>query len=275
MENTTEVTVEVKQKAFDKRIHEVDLIRGILIIFVIVDHLLNCFLLHSTSFYEITGNSFWNGMYNAMVFYWNNPARTVIRWVILALFCFISGVSCSFSRNNWKRAAEAIFLAGIISVATNLGASWGVFGQDIRIDHNIIAVIGFSTLFYCFFQNKSTKTLLIVTGCLLLFSVVAVPLLYNLIPGAKNTFIPPLWKPEEVHQGDWMPLFPYITFFFAGAIVSRYLYKDKTSKIKKHEWERPICFLGRHTLIVYVTHYLIFMGIFKLIEAILRVAFRS
>lgn len=271
MENVVENRPAEKEKAFDKRVHEIDLIRGFLIILVFIDHLLNNFLIHSPTWFELTGNPFWSGMSEAMNFYYTFPARIIIRYVVLALFCLISGISCAFSRNNWKRAGEALLLGLVISVTTNILNATGLAGQNIRVDFNVIFVIGFSTLFYCFFQNKSNKSLIIATISLLLFSVVAMPLIYYFIPGAKEAYVPALWEPIGVHaQGDWMPLFPYIVFFFIGALLSRFFYKEKKSHFKKHEWERPVCFLGRHTLLIYLTHYMVLLGIFNLIDVILK-----
>ncbi len=271
MESSLEVTTNRKQTAFDKRVHEIDLFRGILIIFVFVDHLLNNFLLHSATWFELTGHEFWNAMDQAMNWYWFCPARTIVRCIILGLFCLVSGISCAFSRNNWKRAAETLGLGAIIAVGSNILQAWGIAGQNVRVDHNIIMVLGWSTLFYCFFQDKKNNALIYATIGIFLFSIVVVPILYNFVPNAPQAYVPSLWEPlGEFTQADWMPLFPYIGFFFIGAIIARFFYKDKSSHFKRYEWERPICFLGRHTLLIYLSHYLILMGIFNLIEVILK-----
>jgi len=261
--------------AFEKRIHEIDFFRGILILFVIVDHILNNFLMHSMTWYQITGHEFWKMMDDAMRFYWFSDARIIIRCIILGLFCFVSGVSCSFSRNNWKRAAETLVLAALIAVGSNILQATGWFGQDMKVDFNIIAVLGWSTLLYCFFQNKNDKWLIYGIVALAFFSIVIIPLLL-MIPGVSNAYCPPLWEPTGAYkQSDWMPLFPYIVFFFIGALLARHIYKEKKSLFKRHEWERGICFLGRHTLIIYLSHYLVLMGIFYAIEGILRAVYHA
>jgi uncharacterized membrane protein len=72
-------------------------------------------------------------------------------------------------------------------------------------------------------------------------------------------------------QGDHMPLFPYLGFFFLGAMVSKLTYaKDKKSYFKRYNWERPICFVGRHTLLIYGTHVLIIFGILSLVGLFIK-----
>lgn len=253
---------------FEKRVHEIDLLRGILILFVIMDHLINNLGIHAYAWYDITGITFWLDFAHVMDFYWYSLARVIVRAVILGLFCFVSGVSCSFSRNNWKRAGETLVLAALIAIGSNIINALNIPGlQNMRIDFNIIAVLGCSTLLYCFAQDKSNKYLYYSLGILFLISAVIVPSLL-LIPGVTNAYVPIFWEPAN--QADYMPLFPYIIFFFLGALVARYFYKERKSLFKRHEWERGICFLGRHTLLIYLFHNLFFIGIFYSIDGIVR-----
>ena len=71
------------------------------------------------------------------------------------------------------------------------------------------------------------------------------------------------------YVGDYLSLFPYVIALFLGVIFARKFYKNKSSLTKKAAWERPICFLGRHTLIIYVAHEVIFTLIFMGIGALL------
>ena len=254
--------------AFEKRIHEVDLIRGILILIVILDHLLWFIKANTVRWF---GGSNW--LYQATNFYWTSEAREVIRQIVLFFFVFISGVSCAFSRNNWKRAAKMILVWGALSVITNLvdGPLNGGKGTWI-IDFNVIGVLAWSVLIYCFFQNWSWKGLVSV---MLICYLITISL--TLVPVATRnaTYIPSLWAPDSLVKpavenpvrncGDWMPLFPYICFFFGGAIITRFIYKDKKPLFERKEWERPLCFIGRNTIWVYLLHEPILIGVFFLI----------
>ena len=271
MEETKEIK---KVSPFEKRIHEIDFVRGLLMCLVILDHLFNLLM----SF-----NKTWMGpeciqpfatIYNVAHWYWTNPIRDVVRWIALAAFCFVSGISSAFSKNNWKRAIEMVVLWFIIFIVSNLlqlgyrasGLDLGI--RSCRVDFNIIGVLAFSTLIYCFFQKKDWRWLLGAAGVGFLIHII-VEICFLSIPNfGENLYMVILWRPSPMiaDQADWMPLFPYISFFFLGAMLSYFTYsKNRVSYFKRHEWERPICFLGRHSLIVYASHFIILIGIFSLI----------
>ena len=254
---------------FEKRVHEIDFLRGVLIIIVLLDHILNNFMNHSYSWYQITGANIWYNIYLATRWYWFCIPRQIIREICLFLFCFISGISCAFSKNNWKRACLMVAVFAVLQVVSNLLTSWNILGGAVAtIDFNIIGVLAFSTLFYCFVQTKSWKGL--TAACLLwfLFSSYGMDILRT-IPGTLQARVPSLVEPS-FEVGDWMPLVPYIVFFFMGAIFSYFVYQDRKSKLKRHEWERPICFVGRHTIWIYLGHQVFFIPLFLLITQILR-----
>ena len=265
---------------FERRIHEIDFIRGILIILVVIDHIFN---------FTMSFNNVWAGaehlepfytIFKVAQFYWDHPVRTVVRWICLISFCFISGISCAFSRSNSKRALQMVGIWALIFIVSNiirgmmLAFKWGDGITCFRIDFNVIGVLAWSTLLYCFFENKKWYWLLVVG----LIGLALHPLCVELsrTDFGHQTYVPFLWRPyvnetyypgsSAVLQADHMPLFPYLGFFFLGAMLSKLTYaKDKKSYFKRYNWERPICFVGRHTLIIYGTHFIVIIGIFLLI----------
>ena len=256
-----------KPKAFDKRIHEIDFIRGFLMVLVLMDHLFWCFKSYNLGWWEASNysNEFFLQMFVIFNFYWKSTAREIIRIMALFGFCFISGVSSAFSKNNWIRAAEMLVVFAVVAVGSNLlDASNILKNQVTRIDFNVIGVLAWSTLFYCFTQNKTWRRILV--GLLISFLMCwyVVPWLKRTPMG--NAYAPALWPPEG--QADWMPLFPYMTFFFMGALFSYFVYAPTRQSIikAKGNWERPICFMGRHSLIIYLGHQFVLTPIFLLLN---------
>ena len=260
---------------FEKRIHEIDFARGLLMCLVIMDHLFNLLMSYNKIWMGPDQIQPFKGLYDFFHWYWTTPIRIVIRYIALASFCFVSGISSAFSRNNWKRALEMVALWGIVFLGSNIleilyiksGLNLGL--ESVRVDFNIIGVLAFSMLLYCFFQKKSWKNLVVVAG--IGFAVhIFVRVCFMINPNfGENIYMPILWRPSHFIgvQADWMPLVPYISFFFLGALLSKFTYeKERKSYFKKHEFERPICFLGRHSLIVYITHFAVLVGIFSLIN---------
>ncbi len=267
-----------KVSAFDKRIHEIDFFRGFLILLVIMDHLfLNIYHLNlDIPFFK---------------WYVFSDARTIIQPIALMAFCFVSGVSCLFSKNNWKRAIECLILWALIVIGSNviqllMDHNIIPVGNDpkMRVDLNIIGVLGFSMLVYCFVQKRDYKSIIIVILISYFISSYFIPYLrINLTKlcgswennrpgcyfpsGTPNFYFPFFW--ESKGQADYVPLFPYIMFFFLGCLFSYYFYKDKKKSLIKYKgnWEKPICFLGRYTLIIYLAQFVVLAIIFNIIKA--------
>lgn len=253
----------VNKDAFEKRIHEIDLFRGFLILLVIFDHLMwfiNFYLCHNTS-------SFLN-------WYWTSNLRFVVRQAVLMLFLFTCGISCYLSRNNKKRGVFLFLLCVGVTIVTHLIQLMPMFSNRvIAIDCNILLVIALSILLFCVFEKRESKDLLMISAILMIFyffillSMKVNPdVTYNPFKSILYCTFNPV---RAGYVGDYLPLFPYIIFLFLGVIFARTLYKDKKSLIsKKGKWERPICFLGRHTLIIYIAHEVLFTLIFMLLDKI-------
>ena len=268
-----------KPDAFEKRIHEVDFVRGFLIALVLMDHLF-CWLWQYNESWALRAMNngqdyaFYEAIGKAFSYYWYSTGRQVVRYIALFGFTFVSGVSCAFSKNNWIRAAQMIAFAGLLFIGSNVLDAFlrEPLGLDsMRIDFNVIAVLAWSTLFYCFVQSKSWRSILVMLLVTILIGWYFVPWLQEANSGLHlRIYAPALLEPTSA-QADWMPLFPFITFFFMGALFSYFVYAPTKQSIIKHKgnWERPFCFLGRHSLIFYITHQAILIPFFLLLDLFL------
>ena len=252
---------EYESNALDKRVFEIDFFRGILILLVVFDHLMwfiNFYLFHRTS-------AFLN-------WYWYGDLRRIVREIVLFTFLFLCGVSTYFSRNNKKRGLILLGLCVLITISTHLIQLLPMFdNRAIAIDFNILGVIALSILCFSVFEKLSSQNLLLITCGLIIFYV------FLLISGGSSTYDPfrsifgLSFNPvAEWYVGDYLPLFPYIIFLFLGNLCARYIYKEKSSKLPKlkgkgRNW---IALLGRHTLIIYIVHEILFTLIFMLLDII-------
>ena len=280
-----EEEVVIKRQPFETRIHEIDFIRGILICLVVMDHIFNFTMNFSSGWAGVEHLQPYWALNQAMHFYWDHPVRMVVRWLCLISFCFISGISCAFSKSNSKRAMQMVGIWALLFIVTNiirgalLANNFDTSVTCFRIDFNVIGVLAWSTLLYCFFEKKNWVWLLVVA----LIGLALHPLCQVLSQTefGHQTYVPFLWRPyvnegeiagsTALMQADHMPLFPYLGFFFLGAMVSKLTYaKDKKSYFKRYNWERPICFIGRHTLIIYGTHVLVIFAVLSLIGVFIK-----
>lgn len=268
-----------KKNSFETRIHEIDLLRGVLMCLVILDHLINLFMSFNLGWAGgqaaiVAGEAIqpFLTIYQIAKFYWDSSFRIIARWICLGSFCFVSGISCAFSRNNWKRAGQMIALWAFVFIFSNIlesirssnGIDLGI--RTMRVDFNIIGVLAWSTLTYCFVQDLQWKWLL----AIIILSLAVHPLCAMLAKTSwgEMTYAPFLWRPTAsiADQADYMPLFPYLAFFFSGALLTKFTYGvTKKSYFKQYEWERPFCFVGRHSLVIYALHFFLLISIFSFV----------
>ena len=253
----------MKRSPFESRIHEIDFARGVLIFLVIFDHLMWCI-----NFYIYHYSS------SFLTWYWTSDLRFIVRQAVLMFFLFTCGVSCQFSRNNKKRGLLLFAIALLITLATHILQLTPFFtNRVVIIDFNILGVIALSILLYVLCEKMSTRSLLYVSAILMIFYLFILISSRTDTSGVYNPFLSVLYCPfnpiREGYVGDYLPLFPYIIFLFFGAIFARKVYPTKKSVIPhKGNWERPVCFIGRHTLIIYLVHELVLTGIFMLLDLI-------
>ncbi len=254
----------VNKDAFTKRIHEIDLFRGFLICLVMFDH-----LMWSINFY------IFNSSQPFLFWYWTSDIRFIVRQVVLIAFLFTCGISCHFSKNNKKRGFLLLLLCLGITLVTHLLQLMPVFSNRvIAIDFNVLGVIALSILFYALIEKVSSKDLMFITAILMLFYFFIILSMrtnpdYTYNPFKSILFL--AFNPTPAgYVADYLPLFPYIIALPLGVIFGRRFYPNKESLFKRREWERPICFLGRHTLIIYVLHEIIFTLVFMGIGAIIK-----
>ncbi|MDD4495729.1 MAG: heparan-alpha-glucosaminide N-acetyltransferase domain-containing protein, partial [Eubacteriales bacterium] len=67
-------------------------------------------------------------------------------------------------------------------------------------------------------------------------------------------------------SADYYPVFPWIGIFMFGIAAGKVLYKAKTSLLRTDLKDNFINFAGRNTLIVYVLHQPIIIGVLKAVQ---------
>lgn len=276
-----------------QRIEEIDALRGIPILLVVLYHF--CW-----SFNEIT-------------YLFSNRAEMLIKYPALndfiiflnddilggkvtfiqdyivpligGLFIFVCGISCMLSRNNIKRSLLLWACALSISLGTFLVTF--ISQEDCYIDWGVIHLMAFSVSVYALLEisfkkkKKGVPLWLCLTISLLIFMTSIffqlgkvlftdiefkkwyVKVVFSIPPSrysnASEFFLQALGK----YAGaiDWWPILPYTGVFFLGVCLGKLLYgKKKESKfphMRSLYVFRPICFIGRHTIWIYILHQVI------------------
>ena len=103
-----------KEKSQRNRILEIDLLRGIAVLFMILDHFM----------YDLWGLlpgmfiDFPNKLYNFAIDYWEWDVRAVIRYIIVFIFMGLVGVCSSFSKSNINRGSKLFGISMLLTIGT-------------------------------------------------------------------------------------------------------------------------------------------------------------
>ena len=251
----------------DKRAYELDTLRGIAMIFVIFMHI-SWDLRYLVGLAEC-------GYLNAPWF------EGLMHPFFLVVFVGVSGVCCTFSRSNLKRGIKLVLVALALSAGTAVATY--CFNMDCLIIFNVLHLLSLGIFIYALveFLEKKTGTSPRLTNVLLGFIGVII-IIFGMTISAYNFKVDSvLLIPTGIimnctpSMADYMPIFPWLGVFLTGALVGRVCYKDKTSAVPpKHAVTRritaPFEFIGRHSLLIYLAHQPIVIGICYLLAMVLK-----
>jgi len=74
----------------------------------------------------------------------------------------------------------------------------------------------------------------------------------------------------QFYSSDYFSIIPWIFMFFFGVFLGRYSRIGKFPSVFKKKFFSPLDFVGRHALIIYILHQPILLGLFMLIQAIIK-----
>jgi uncharacterized membrane protein len=133
------------------RIWELDFIRGFCILLMILDHMLYD-LAYIFRYQWFLGKESSGFLYELTRFakdiYYPWALRDPGWWVAVFCFVFICGLSCSFSKSNFKRGLKLLAVAMILTVATGfMDRYYGVENQFV-IRFGVLHMMAVSILLY-------------------------------------------------------------------------------------------------------------------------------
>lgn len=251
------------------RIWELDLIRGIILFFVTLDHV--CLFAYYWKII-VYKTAFGAVLEDFSVFYLESTFRKFVEPLGLWTLCFLSGISCQFSRSSVRRMAKfwiitALFMGGyaiLHFIMPDLVVGVFIF--------NIVPILTISmTLWYLIDHLECPMWARIVFGATgtaiglafyVLNCVKAGGIFVNDILASGITIDNPflailVYNKSGYHlsPNNFEPLFPHLGFFFLGAIFGRYFYKNKKTRLSRPEPPKaiaPIMLLGKHSLKAFI-----------------------
>lgn len=206
---------------------------------------------------------------------------TFVHPLFLVIFVGVSGICCTFSKNNVRRGFKLLGAALGLTLVTILITN--IFKISCLIIFNVLALLTVGVFLYSLiiFIEKKTKADPRRTNAVLGILGATFAALGANLEKFDYVIDNPIFLPvgfvmySMPMMADYMPLFPWLGIFLIGCLIGRVCYTEKQSLLPaKNKAAGVICapfeFIGRHSLIIYLLHQPVVYGILYLIFMLIR-----
>lgn len=231
---------------FKSRIWELDALRGVCILCVIVVHFL----------FDL---SFFGGL-----------DLTLPAWYVFiqeyggAIFVVLSGVCVTLGSKSVRRGL-IVFACGMLITAVTYGMyRLGMSGADVVVKFGVLHLLGVCMLVYPAFK-KLPPAALALLGLAIAITGYAI----------RGVVVPQHWlfplglTYEGFTSSDYFPLFPQLGYFLIGAAIGKTAYREKRTFLPGAFQQTPVarffCWCGRQSLFIYLLHQPIVYGLLEFV----------
>ncbi|MFR4594381.1 MAG: heparan-alpha-glucosaminide N-acetyltransferase [Oscillospiraceae bacterium] len=228
------------------RIWELDALRGVCILCVIVVHFL----------FDL---SFFGGL-----------DLTLPAWYVFiqeyggAIFVVLSGVCVTLGSKSVRRGL-IVFACGMLITAVTYGMyRLGMSGADVVVKFGVLHLLGVCMLVYPAFK-KLPPAALALLGLAIAITGYAI----------RGVVVPQHWlfplglTYEGFTSSDYFPLFPQLGYFLIGAAIGKTAYREKRTFLPGAFQQTPVarffCWCGRQSLFIYLLHQPIVYGLLEFV----------
>lgn len=254
------------------RVWELDLFRGLLMLFVTLDHVVNFGFVFGMFNFRTPALIWFTE--NVLKVYLNSSFRVGIQPFGLFIFAFLSGISCALVDSSIKRTLKMVVLC---AVYMGVFALLHVLLPQVVTSYfifNIINVLTVCVLVWQFFDLIKLPHW--VRTCLGLL-LGAIGLTYYFSYFVRETaYIENAWLSLFVYNRhalelvqNFEPLLPHMGFFLLGGVLGSVLYADKKTKTKSAVCIKPLiplALMGKNSLITYLFLPPVVLGLVYVIE---------
>ncbi len=256
------------------RIWELDLFRGVLMLFVTLDHVINYGFVFG--FFDFHTKPMMWFAENVLKAYRDGYFRVGIQPFGLFTFSFLSGISCSLAGNNAKRSIKMIVLC---AVYMGVFAILHLIMPDVVTSFFIFNIINVLTICILFWNLlawiRTPHWIRTVLG--LIMGVVGLTFYYIFfvrgISFIDNDFLSLLVYNAHAMNivQNFEPLLPHMGFFFLGGVLGSVMYADRKTKTKSEVCIKPllpVAMMGKNSLVTYLFLPVILLGFIWVVEQI-------
>jgi len=231
-----------------QRIWEIDFLRGLSIILMVGYHLL-------FDLGEFRGVERFLGFSTDL----STTAWTIAQMFFATVFIVLSGVSGTLSRSNLRRGFRLLGISLLVSAATY------VFDPSSTVYFGILQCLAVSMLLYGAAFERASPFALTLAGAAVVGLGAALPALRKALALGFDWLLPFGLHSPAFSSYDYFPLVPWFGVFLVGAALGKTVYAPKRSLLPRR---LPVTFVniaGRHSLLIYVVHQPVIMGVLYLL----------
>ncbi len=236
-----------------ERYPEIDLVRGLALVLMIVYH-----TLFDLNFFSVLSIDVYTGFWRFFAF------------ATAALFLLVVGVSLTVSRARAERYLDARSLAikfvlrgaKIICLGLLVTLVTWVYLREGFVVFGILSIIGVSVLCSPLFFRFGKKNAIVGLACIA-------------IGGYFATITGPVWlvpfgiHPDTFWSVDYTPIFPWLGVVLIGIALGDILYPGGRRAFSLPALPAtaiaPFTFLGRHSLVIYLVHQPVILAVIYLV----------
>ncbi len=190
------------------------------------------------------------------------PAWIVLERFFAAVFVVLSGISGTLTRSNVRRGLRLLGVSVLVTAATY------VFDPNSAIWFGILQCLAVSILVYGLVFQR-TGPLADALAALAVFALSVLPPLLMRSAAIRFDWLLPFGVHSPAFASyDYFPLLPWFGFFLAGAALGKTAYASRRSLLPHPPRPSFVSFAGRHSLLIYVVHQPVILGVLYLLGMI-------
>lgn len=229
------------------RIWELDALRGVCILCVILVHLL----------FDLS--------YFLGVSIHANPALLFIQQYGGVVFVLLSGLCATLGRHSFRRGLAVFGCGMLVTLVTWAMVPLGMADESVVVRFGVLHLLGLCMMLWPLLRKLPTWAMAVLG-----LVIVVLGYWFAGIEVGPGWLFPLGLKNASFQSGDYWPLFPQLGWFLLGAVLGRTVYREKKTLLPRFPSEAaPVRFLrwcGRQSLWIYLVHQPLLYGLTALLR---------
>ena len=183
------------------------------------------------------------------------------------LFVVLSGCCATLGSRSFRRGL-IVFGAGMLISLVTAGMYWlGLSDRTVIVWFGVLHLLGLCMMVYPLFRKLPTAPLTALALCIILIGYAITGLRVSapfLFPFGLVT--------DHFFSSDYFPIFPQLGWFLLGVVLGRTVYAKQQTLLPGSAQNffllRFFCWCGRQSLFIYLLHQPILYGLLELIAAL-------